>query len=201
MNKYLIAGLGNPGLLYKNTRHNLGCRVIDALAKKYDLKFKDEKKFKAKVAYGKILGFDVYLLFPLTYMNESGVAIKKAVDYLKIDIKNILVVVDDADILFEEFRLKKDSTSGGHRRLQSIETHLKSQKFARLRVGIGRERQALKAYVLDRFTVQEKKKLPTIEKKAVEYIEIYLKEGLEKAANIANVRLKKNKEEKQDDTK
>ena len=144
MGLYLIVGLGNPGIVYENTRHNVGFKVVKSLAKKYGLKFKDEKKFKAKVAKGNILGFEVYLLLPKTYMNESGVAVKKAKDYLKIDMKNILIVVDDADINFEEFRLKEDSASAGHKGLKSIQQHLNTQKYARLRVGIGREKKELK---------------------------------------------------------
>ena len=198
MSPYLIVGLGNPGLSYENTRHNVGFKVVKSLAKKYGLKFKDEKKFKAKVAKGNISGFEVYLLMPQTYMNESGVSVKKAKDYLKIDIKNILIVVDDADINFEEFRLKEDSTAAGHRGLKSIETHLNTKNYTRLRVGIGREKKALKTYVLDRFTKTEKEKLKEIVGKAISFIELYLEKGIKIAANKANVRLKKNVEEKND---
>lgn len=196
MSPYLIVGLGNPGLLYENTRHNVGFKVVKGLAKKYGLKFKDEKKFKAKIAKGDILGFEVYLLLPQTYMNESGVSVKKVKDYLNIDIKNILIVVDDADIKFEEFRLKEDSTSAGHKGLKSIEEHLNTQKYARLRVGIGREKKELKSYVLDKFTKNEKEKLKEIIKKAIAFIGLWLEKGTKIAANKANVRLKK--EEKND---
>lgn len=199
MSPFLIVGLGNPGSLYENTRHNVGFKIVKELAGKYSFKFKDEKKFKAKIAKGNILGFEVYLLLPQTYMNESGIAVKKVKDYLKIDINNILIVVDDADIVFEEFRIKKDSTTAGHRGLESIEKHLNTQKYARLRVGIGRERKDLKTYVLDRFSKKEKEKLLLLEEKAISFIELWLEKGIQLAANLANVRLKKNKEEKEND--
>jgi len=198
MNAYLIVGLGNPGILYEKTRHNFGFRIIGALAKKYKIEFKKEKKFESKIASGEILNKNVYLLMPLTYMNKSGIALEKVVNYYKFDIENILVVVDDADIKFGEFKLKKDSSSAGHKGLQSIEEHLNTQKYTRLKIGIGRESRALKTYVLDKFTKQEKEKLPEIEKKAISYLELWLEKGFQLAANQVNVRIKnkKNHEEK-----
>lgn len=198
MSNFLIVGLGNPGILYENTRHNLGFKVIKALAKKYNLEFKKENKFNSKIASGKIKDFDVHLLMPLTYMNESGVAVKKVADFFKIELKNILIVVDDADISFEEFRLKDDSSSGGHKGLASIEMHLSTKNYPRLKVGIGREQEELKSYVLGRFTKTEREKLPEIENKAIEIIENWLEKGIKIAANIANVRLKKVKQNDED---
>ncbi|MFA6118586.1 MAG: aminoacyl-tRNA hydrolase [Parachlamydiales bacterium] len=191
MTVYLIVGLGNPGMLYENTRHNFGFRIIKRLAGKYNLDFKKQIKLQAMEAIGKILDCEVHLLMPLTYMNLSGQAVKKAVDYYKIDIKNILIVVDDADIDFEEFRLKDRGKSGGHKGLESIEQHLGTQNYARLRVGIGRETKELKEFVLDKFTKEEKEKLLGIEEKAISHIELWLEKGTQIAANVANTRIKK----------
>jgi peptidyl-tRNA hydrolase, PTH1 family len=190
MTSFLIAGLGNPGLLYENTRHNFGFRIVKRLAKKYDLKFKKQTKLLAKEAIGKILNFDVHLIMPLTYMNLSGQAIKAAMDYYKIDLENILIIVDDADIAFEELRLKDSGSSGGHNGLKSISEHLNTDKYARLRIGIGRQ-ENLKKYVLDRFSKEEKEKLLEIEDKAITTIELWLEKGIQIAANFANTRLKK----------
>lgn len=199
MDVFLIAGLGNPGILHENTRHNFGFRVIKALAKKYNLVIVKEKKINSKIARGKIKDFEVILLMPLTFMNESGIAVKRAADFFKVDLKNILILVDDADIPFEEFRMKSDSACAGHKGLASIEKHLNTQNYARLRLGIGREKQSgLKSYVLSRFNKQEKEKLPGLEKKAVEFIEIWLEQGLQTAANKANVRIKKVKKNEED---
>jgi PTH1 family peptidyl-tRNA hydrolase len=198
MDNYLIVGLGNPGILYENTRHNFGFRVIKALGKKYGFKFTKEKKFDSKIAKGRILDFEIILLMPLTYMNNSGEAVKKVVKFFKIDISKILIVVDDADIPFEEFRIKDDSSSAGHKGLGSIEKCLNTQKYARLRLGIGRKQKLLKSYVLDRFTKEEKEKLPSLEKKAIEFIELWLEKGTQIAANKANVRLKKVKKNEEE---
>lgn len=198
MNTFLIVGLGNPGILYENTRHNFGFKIIKALAKKYDLKISKEKKFNSKIAKGKIKDFEVILLMPLTYMNESGIALRKVVDFFKIDIKNILILVDDADIPFEEFRIKDDSTAAGHKGLISIEKHLNTKNYTRLRLGIGREEKGLKSFVLSRFSKEEKTKLPQLENRAIECIEIWMEKGIQIAANKANVRLKKVKKNEED---
>ncbi|MBN2478592.1 MAG: aminoacyl-tRNA hydrolase [Parachlamydiales bacterium] len=191
MEKVLIVGLGNPGILYENTRHNIGFKVVKALAKKYKLEFKKDKKLKSKIAFGNILGYEVLLQLPLTYMNLSGNAVKAAKDYYKINLDKLLVVVDDADILFEEFKIKTDSGSGGHNGLKSIESSLNSQNYARLRVGIGKSENELKSHVLKRFTKEEKQKLDDIIDLAISFIEIWLEKGIDTAANKANIRLKK----------
>lgn len=198
MKNFLIVGLGNPGILYENTRHNFGFKVIKAFARKYGLEFVKEKKFNSKIASGKIKDFDVHLLMPLTYMNESGEAVRKVVDFFKIDIEDILIVADDADIPFEEFRMKEDSASGGHKGLVSIEKHLNTKRYARLRLGIGRQQNELKSYVLGRFTKEEKQKIPELENRAIECIEIWLEKGIQFAANKANVRIKKDKKNEED---
>ena len=189
MDKYLIVGLGNPGILYENTRHNIGFKVVKALAKKYDLKMKNDKKLKSKIAEGSVLGKEIILQMPMTYMNLSGQAVGSCVNFFKLDIDKILVVTDDADIAFEEFRLKKDSSCGGHNGLKSIEASLNTQGYSRLRVGIGRFDNSLKEYVLRRFSKEEKKRLPKIIDKAVEFIELWLEKGI-KAAEKVNIRLK-----------
>jgi peptidyl-tRNA hydrolase, PTH1 family len=198
MNTFLVVGLGNPGILYENTRHNFGFKVVKAFAKKYNLEFAKEKKFESKIASGEIQNFDVLLLMPLTYMNESGVAVKKVVDFFKIELRNILILVDDADIPFKEFRIKGNGSSAGHKGLASIEKHLNTKSYARLKIGIGREKSELKSYVLERFTKEEREKLPEIEKKAIEFIEIWLEKGIQIAANKANVRIKKVKKNEGD---
>ena len=188
MDTYLIVGLGNPGLLYTNTRHNVGFKVLNALAKKHGLEFKKDKKLKSKISKGKILERQVFLLKPETYMNLSGEALRACVDYYKIELDKILVVVDDADIPFEEFRLKKDSGAAGHRGLKNIEEHLNTKAYARLKVGIGRDKNELRSYVLGRFSKEERAKLKEIEIKAISFIELWLEKGMNFAATQANIR-------------
>ena len=199
MGIYLIVGLGNPGLLYRNTRHNYGFKVVEALAKKHKMEFKKDSNFIAKIAKGSIDGKDVILLLPQTYMNESGRAVQKVLNFYKLDLKNILVIVDDADLAFGEFKIKKNSSAGGHNGLASIEKHLNSNSYARLKAGIGRSNEKLRSYVLDTFSHDEKKLLPSCEEKAIGFIELWLNLGMEIAANTINAKsekVKNNNEEK-----
>ena len=104
--RYLIVGLGNPRKDYENTRHNMGERIAKSFAEKHGWVFKKEKSLKGDIAKGNIEEKTVIVFLPSTYMNESGIAVKRAYDYFRIAIEDMLVLVDDADILFGEFRLK-----------------------------------------------------------------------------------------------
>ncbi|MBI5345664.1 MAG: aminoacyl-tRNA hydrolase [Chlamydiae bacterium] len=185
---FLIVGLGNPTKEFENTRHNVGFDVVTELAKKHGLTFKNEKRLKGKLAKGNILGEEVVLLLPMTYMNLSGEAVKLALDFYKIELDKVLVVADDVDIPLGELRIKKDSGSGGHKGLENIELVLSSKGYVRLKVGIGRGLEDIKDFVLGHFTQEEKEKLNEIIKKAMQAIEIWLKDGALKAAGFANVR-------------
>ncbi|MEI6242139.1 MAG: aminoacyl-tRNA hydrolase [Chlamydiota bacterium] len=186
---YLIVGLGNPGKEYEKTRHNVGFMVLDALCAHYQMEFRLKEKVQGWVATKEINGKRVFLLKPKTYMNLSGESVRSAVDFWKIGISNLLVVADDAEILFEEFRLKRDSGSGGHNGLKSIESSLGTNAYARLRVGIGKN-QDLSDHVLTPFTEEESKKLREILEKARGIIELWMFEGIYKAMNCANIRAK-----------
>ena len=199
MSIYLIVGLGNPGFLYKNTRHNYGFKVVKALAKKHKLEFKKDSSFLGKIAKGNIEGKKTILLLPQTYMNESGKSVQKVFNFYKIDLKNILIVADDADITFGEFKIKTNSSAGGHNGLASIEKYLNTNSYARLRLGIGKSENKLESYVLDSFTSDEKQLLSGYENKATGFIELWLKSGIEIAANTINAKseeVKNNNEEK-----
>jgi PTH1 family peptidyl-tRNA hydrolase len=188
MKKSLIAGLGNIGDEYKKTRHNVGFEVVLELAKREKLKFKEKKKLKGEIAEGKVDDRKIYLLKPVTYMNRSGEAVEASALFFKIKIENILVIVDDVNIPFGEFRLRRDSGAGGHKGLENVEEHL-GKGYARLRIGVGRKRvKNLASYVLRRFTKKESENLKNIIKEAVEIICLWLIQGLEIAMNRANVR-------------
>jgi len=188
---FLLAGLGNPGKRYEKTRHNIGFEVLKHFAKKYNLKFQKSDKLKGYFAAGIIEDEKVMLLLPTTYMNESGKAIHKCMAYYKVDIDHLLVVVDDADIDFLQMRLKDNSGTGGHRGLESIEEYLKTPTYPRLRMGIGRgpdEKKALASHVLGGFTSQEKKMMSSFLDRACSIILLWMKEGIQKAMNEANIR-------------
>lgn len=189
MARFLIAGLGNPGKAYEKTRHNVGFRVIEALAKKHGFEFAKHLKWKGALAKGNIGEHEAVLMMPLTFMNLSGEAIAPAMRYLEVGLDHLLVVVDDIAIPIGQLRLRTDSSSGGHNGLKSVEERLQTNAFARLRVGVGdRSEGDLSSFVLGRFSEEEKKLVPEILGRAVESIEIWMEKGLNHAMDFANRR-------------
>ncbi len=185
--KYFIAGLGNPGKTYAGTRHNIGFNAVSALAAKHNLEFQNRLKWKGSVAQGKIGEKDVILMMPLTYMNESGEAVVPAMRYFEVGLDQLLVIVDDIAIPLGQLRMRTNSSSGGHNGLKSVEEHLQTNQFARLRIGVGdREVGDLQSHVLGKFSADEKKLVPQILERAVEAIEIWLEKGLNHAMDFAN---------------
>jgi PTH1 family peptidyl-tRNA hydrolase len=184
---YMIVGLGNPGKEYEKTRHNMGFLAVGALAKKWGWGFKKSLKLKSFLAKGKFGEKDVFLVLPETYMNLSGEAVGSGMEYFKIEMSHMLLVVDDVDIPFGEFRLKEHSGCGGHKGLQSVEMHLGCNAYPRLRIGIGdRKEGSLEDYVLTPFSQEEAKELPQVLDEAVAIVELWLKEGMQQATNLAN---------------
>ena len=155
----LIVGLGNPGKEYEHTRHNVGEDFVDILANKYDIELKKENKFLGR--YGKVQVFNttLHLLKPDHYMNESGIAVKKTINFLNIPIDQILVVHDDLDLPSGNLKFKEMGGHGGHNGLRNIIDHLKGDSsFKRLRIGIGhpgRERDVTR-YVLTKPSSKER---------------------------------------------
>ncbi len=147
----LIVGLGNPGKEYDGTRHNVGFIIIDEVAKHFGIS-KYDAKFKGYCAKTNINGEQVLLLKPLTYMNLSGESVRAAIDFYKIDIDDILVVFDDLDLEVGRIKFKGKSSSGGHNGIKSIEQHLGTNEFKRLKFGIGRDVNIpVVKYVLGKF--------------------------------------------------
>ena len=195
--KFLIAGLGNPGRSYEKTRHNVGYEVLRAYAKKNDVYLRISMKHKGKIAQIQKKEGKIFLLQPTTYMNLSGQAVFSLTNFYKISPKNVLIIVDDVDIPLGEFRIKKEGGTGGHKGLISVEENLGTQAYSRLRVGVGgRKLGQIASHVLGSFTTKEKKQLPEIFNNASIIIDLWLKEGMVAAMNIANIRQKKTQEEK-----
>ena len=145
----LIVGLGNPGSQYANTKHNIGFWMIDKLSKDYDAT--DFKLGKGNYMYSK--HHNITFLKPLTYMNDSGIAVKEYIDYFNIKIDQLLVIYDDVDLMIGEFRFKSQGSSAGQKGIESIIYHLKTDQFSRLKIGIGSatNKTPLKSYVLSPF--------------------------------------------------
>lgn len=189
---YIIAGLGNPGKKYENTRHNIGFITLDYLAERHDIKI-NKIKHKALVGEGRISGQKVLLVQPQTYMNLSGESLREVMDYYKVDIEDMIVIYDDIDLEAGAVRIRKKGGPGTHNGMRSIVQHLGTD-FPRIRMGIGKDRRGdLVDFVLGGFTKEDKEVLePAIERAALA-IEMYIGEGIEKAMNQYNIKAKKNK--------
>ncbi len=184
----LIVGLGNPGGIYTNSRHNIGFKVVRALAKARNLTLKKDSGAPALSAKFKIDKQSVVLAMPLVFMNLSGLAVSGLLKKYKIDLYDLLVVCDDLDLEFGRLKIKQEGSSGGHRGLESIISSLGKKNFNRLRIGIDRPRPRLETaeYVLSGFTRQEKERLLETIDKAVDCCLAWVSEGITKSMNIFN---------------
>ncbi|MBQ5802672.1 MAG: aminoacyl-tRNA hydrolase [Bacteroidales bacterium] len=188
---FLIAGLGNIGVEYANTRHNIGFMVLDALVKDSGTSFISGRYGStAEISYR---GHKLVLLKPSTYMNLSGKAVNYWMQELKIKPENLLVVVDDLALPFGTLRMRKQGSDGGHNGLKNITQMLGNNSYARLRVGIGdafaKGHQV--DYVLGKWKSEEEKELPFILDRAADAIKAYSFMGPDRAMNICNTNQKK----------
>ena len=152
----LVVGLGNPGKEYHNTRHNIGFNVVDYYLNKKKIDLKWSKKFDGEYLITDINNEKVIFLKPTTFMNLSGISVRKIVDYYQISIDDILIISDDLDLNIGIFKLKANGSSGGHNGLKSIEEHLHSSNYKRLKVGISKNNDIdTKDYVLGNFSKTE----------------------------------------------
>ncbi|MFW5981656.1 MAG: aminoacyl-tRNA hydrolase [Halanaerobiaceae bacterium] len=153
---YLFVGLGNPGKEYSRTRHNVGFMAINRLSEAYNIK-SSNNKFKSIIASGRISGEKVILAEPLTYMNNSGEAVRLIVDYYNIAISNVVIIYDDMDLPIAKIRLKRNGSDGGHKGLRSIIHYMKTKEIPRIRIGIDSPppQFAVPDYVLSRFNKEE----------------------------------------------
>jgi peptidyl-tRNA hydrolase, PTH1 family len=192
----LIAGLGNPGSEYENTRHNIGFKTIDLLCNVLGIRLSG-RSFHSNSAHTRIQDKKVMVLCPLTFMNRSGAAVKACAEYYDLEPKNILVIHDDVDLMVGRVRVSKDSGSGGHKGVQSIIDHLGSKRFCRVKIGIGRPRygEAIEDYVLSPFYKDEREIIADVLHVALRACELFVLEGIEPAMNKINCLNRANKEE------
>lgn len=183
----LIIGLGNPEKDYSGTRHNMGFDVINELSKKYNIEV-NKSKFKSLYGDGFIEGKKVILLKPQTFMNLSGEAVDEIVSFYKIELDDILVIYDDLDIEPGKIRIRKSGSPGSHNGIKSVTHYLKSNNFARVRVGIGKPvgNIDLIEYVIGGITSEEKELLKEGVDKATEAVIEILKNNIDSAMNKYN---------------
>jgi PTH1 family peptidyl-tRNA hydrolase len=187
-NLHLIVGLGNPGAEYARTRHNAGFLLVEKLAERWRANWTYEKKFNARLARAERNGARVLLCEPQTYMNSSGEAIGPLVAFYRVSLGRVVVIVDDVDLPLGEIRMRPGGSSGGHHGLESIERHLGSRAWCRLRIGIGRTQGAreITDYVLGRFSPAEVVAADQVLAVASDQMECWLSAGIQKAMSQFN---------------
>ena len=169
----LIVGLGNPGKEYEKTRHNVGFNIVDLYLKENKLKL-DKEKFNGKYTKTTINGEDVIFLEPQTFMNNSGESVSAIMKFYKININDILVIQDDLDMEIGKIKLKEKSSSGGHNGIKSIEEHLGTEDYKRLKIGISNNKDIdTKNYVLGKFSKDDREILENTYKTCIDIINDY----------------------------
>lgn len=184
---HLIVGLGNPGKEYEQTRHNVGFRVVDELARRYSLTF-GKKERKAVAATGVMRGKKVILAKPQTFMNLSGEAVRSLMDFYKVELAGIIVISDDLDIPLGTVRLRQSGGAGGQNGMKSVIQHLGTQDFNRLRFGIGRPpgKMQPKDYVLGVFQGDDAILASQVIDRAADAVETWLIDGIDLAMTRHN---------------
>jgi PTH1 family peptidyl-tRNA hydrolase len=182
----IVVGLGNPGGQYAETRHNIGWMVLDRLADRAGWTGKGRTKDASAVVAGRFRGLDLTLVKPLTYMNDSGLAVRKVLAREHAPLGDLLVVVDDLALPFGKLRFREGGGPGGHNGLRSIIEELGTEKFSRLRVGIGTPDRGFVDHVLSRFEPAERARLDELLDAAADSVESWARVGTNKAANQHN---------------
>lgn len=158
----LIVGLGNIGKEYENTRHNMGFMLVDRYLEYKNITDKFKEKFNAMYVETTINNEKVIFIKPTTYMNNSGIAVRAFLDFYKLNVQDILVISDDLDLDLGKFRLRRNGSSGGHNGLKSIISHLGTDGFKRLRIGISNDKDDVINYVLSKFSKKELSEIDTM---------------------------------------
>lgn len=205
---YVFVGLGNPGPKYEKTRHNIGYMVVKSFASKKGWSFKEEGRFNAYVAKGQLGDATVHLVLPTTYMNLSGMAVKAYLDYFKFGLETLVVISDDVALPFGQARLRAMGSHGGQNGLRSVEAHLGSSHYTRLRMGIGGPlgKMDLADYVLAPFSSEEVAALAAFIDRGVEVMQGLLGSTLTHVMNVVNTKIDLKQppetgEEKRDESK
>lgn len=188
----LIVGLGNPGMQYAATRHNIGFEVMDSLSETYNISI-IKNKYKALIGEGTILGERVILMKPQTYMNLSGEAVKACMDFHKIAVEDLIVIYDDISLEVGQLRLRESGSAGGHNGIKNIIMQLGTQNFNRIKVGVGEKPAGwdLANYVLSRFSKEEMQIIAPASVEAAKAASMIVSEGMSKAMNTYNVKVKR----------
>lgn len=175
----MIVGLGNPGSKYEKTKHNIGFMAIDNIVKNLDVTFTDDKNFKAQIGSTFINHEKVYFVKPITFMNNSGIAVKALLTYYNIDITDLIVIYDDLDMEISKLRLRSKGSAGGHNGIKSIIAHIGTQEFNRIKVGIGRPLKGMTVinHVMGQFNTEDNIAISLTLDRVVNAVKFYLQEN------------------------
>lgn len=197
-NMILVVGLGNPGLRYKRTRHNIGFMVLQRWADILQVRL-SSRAFSAKGGRATVLGKEVILLCPQTYMNESGRSVRACADYFRIETESILVVHDDLDLGLGRIKVARNGGGGGHKGILSIFRHLGTKAFNRVKIGVGRPRfkEPVDEFVLRPFYQEDGETVEKVIEGAVKACELFVGQGITQAMNLTNRLTFGDKEEKE----
>lgn len=182
----LVIGLGNPGGQYAETRHNIGWMVLDRLADRAGRSGRGRQRDASESIQLRHRGLDLVLAKPLTFMNDSGIAVRKLLARERVPLVDLLVVADDFALPFGKLRFREGGSHGGHNGLRSIIGELETEKFSRLRIGIGEPGRGAVDHVLSRFAADETARLPILLDAAADAVEAWAREGTSRAANRFN---------------
>ncbi len=190
---YMVAGLGNPGSEYSQTRHNIGFIALEEIARRYTLFF-NNSKFNADIAKGIIEKKQTLLVKPQSYMNRSGLPVQQISSYFKIETDNIVVIHDELDLSFGRIMIVKGRGHGGHNGIRSLIESLGTRDFTRIRVGVGRPSAtsidekdgSLTGYVLGKFAYEEQKQIATVVKTVADACSFILSNSVKTAMNLFN---------------
>jgi len=189
----IVIGLGNPGSKYEFTRHNIGFRIVDSLARDMGIEFNKVKSYYSLISRGMINNHKVMLVKPQTFMNLSGRAVNRVVSYYKIPLQDLLIVYDDLNLELGQVRIRKKGSSGGHKGIESIMQYLNSEDIPRLRIGVGNPSLNYNfdcvSYVLSNFNNDEEDKIAEVIQLSTEAVKTIIEDGFEKAMRKYNRKL------------
>lgn len=185
---WALVGLGNPGYLYRNTRHNVGFVCLKTFAKKWNVKL-NEKKYYSFTGRIKLFNEEALLAFPRTYMNNSGIAVEAILKGEKILPENLIVIYDDMDLPAGEIRIRKKGSAGTHKGMESIIERIGTDSFFRVRIGIGKPEKEAVSHVLSPFEKKEKELIKKSMEKAIDAVELIIKKEENSAMNKFNKKI------------
>jgi PTH1 family peptidyl-tRNA hydrolase len=183
----IMIGLGNPGREYAGTRHNVGFMVVTEIAKRAAITT-TRKRLRSDLAEGSLDGERIILAAPQTYMNLSGHAVREILNWYRVELDDVLVVLDEMDLPFGQLRMRAKGSAGGHNGLASIIDQLGTDEIPRLRIGIGRPRSVARSHVLSRFSPEETRVLSDVIGQAADAVQLWLRDGIIAAMNDVNRR-------------